>query len=455
MLACYAGSPSSRHLHQFSGHRRKNLAIPDVSSNCPNSRVVWKNHLLHSAMASAARQAGFVGEHPQCTDDLKPVSQRTYSDPLEYSYPAYAALQPSATTQVKHEFPENYSFFAFTPSELTPGSSSAPLGSNIPHIVTPVTHHSPSNNSYSCPPPPSHAQLPPLLPSRQENSPSTWFYPSAYGSNRSYRAENFYQQERNGAINYPQFGHRSSLTAVRFSEPYLSHPADHAHPVNDYYPSLDEVCRNDCRSNAPRILYPQAIYPYPPVSPYIRPAPQHAGGGLERPFLCEKCGARFNRNHDLKRHTRIHLEVKPFPCGWCDKAFSRKDALKRHLMVKACSGSKEVSVEESVRRAQQLRQRKSELSSHHTANVTTGPISECTRKTEPLKDVRAESEFDSAVSNPFPSLYSASTPSQVTEKSEASPSVHSGFPRYFERERICSVSDDSVSTNGSATTCSN
>jgi hypothetical protein len=46
-----------------------------------------------------------------------------------------------------------------------------------------------------------------------------------------------------------------------------------------------------------------------------------------------------------------------FPCGWCDKAFSRKDALKRHLMVKACSGSKEVSVEESVRRAEQVRQR--------------------------------------------------------------------------------------------------
>ena len=36
----------------------------------------------------------------------------------------------------------------------------------------------------------------------------------------------------------------------------------------------------------------------------------------------------FNRNHDLKRHKRIHLAVKPFPCNHCDKSFSRKDALK-------------------------------------------------------------------------------------------------------------------------------
>jgi len=51
----------------------------------------------------------------------------------------------------------------------------------------------------------------------------------------------------------------------------------------------------------------------------------------ERPFKCDQCPQSFNRNHDLKRHKRIHLAVKPFPCGHCDKSFSRKDALKVRL----------------------------------------------------------------------------------------------------------------------------
>ena len=45
-----------------------------------------------------------------------------------------------------------------------------------------------------------------------------------------------------------------------------------------------------------------------------------------------------NRNHDLKRHKRIHLQVKPFGCDKCGKTFSRKDALRRHWLVKGCRG---------------------------------------------------------------------------------------------------------------------
>ena len=58
---------------------------------------------------------------------------------------------------------------------------------------------------------------------------------------------------------------------------------------------------------------------------------QPAGPNSDRPFKCDQCPQSFNRNHDLKRHKRIHLAVKPFPCGHCDKSFSRKDALKVSL----------------------------------------------------------------------------------------------------------------------------
>ncbi|TAQ83581.1 hypothetical protein B7494_g8101 [Chlorociboria aeruginascens] len=67
------------------------------------------------------------------------------------------------------------------------------------------------------------------------------------------------------------------------------------------------------------------------------PGQQHQQN--DRPFKCDVCPQSFNRNHDLKRHKRIHLAVKPFPCGHCEKSFSRKDALKRHMLVKGCGKS--------------------------------------------------------------------------------------------------------------------
>jgi uncharacterized Zn-finger protein len=71
------------------------------------------------------------------------------------------------------------------------------------------------------------------------------------------------------------------------------------------------------------------LSPHHPHHLYVH----HAGGPSpqsERPFKCNECTQAFNRNHDLKRHQRIHLAIKPFGCDDCEKRFSRKDALKVH-----------------------------------------------------------------------------------------------------------------------------
>lgn len=73
----------------------------------------------------------------------------------------------------------------------------------------------------------------------------------------------------------------------------------------------------------------------------------------DRPFRCDACPQSFHRNHDLKRHKRIHLAVKPFPCPNCDKSFSRKDALK----VRLTDFPTVVSTHTNIRTAAQARQR--------------------------------------------------------------------------------------------------
>ncbi|KAJ5367913.1 uncharacterized protein N7496_007673 [Penicillium cataractarum] len=83
--------------------------------------------------------------------------------------------------------------------------------------------------------------------------------------------------------------------------------------------------------NSGHIANTQHLYGAHPAAHHGMPGPT-----ADRPFKCDQCPQSFNRNHDLKRHKRIHLAVKPFPCAHCDKSFSRKDALKRHILVKGC-----------------------------------------------------------------------------------------------------------------------
>ncbi|KDQ22235.1 hypothetical protein PLEOSDRAFT_1079678 [Pleurotus ostreatus PC15] len=67
-----------------------------------------------------------------------------------------------------------------------------------------------------------------------------------------------------------------------------------------------------------------------------------------RPFRCSHCPASFVRNHDLKRHTKLH-DRKGWKCTGCGKLFSRRDAIKRHKNnTRSKDGSGSICVDAEV-----------------------------------------------------------------------------------------------------------
>lgn len=138
----------------------------------------------------------------------------------------------------------------------------------------------------------------------------------------------------------------------------------------------------------------------------------------DRPFKCDICTQCFSRNHDLKRHRRIHSATKPFPCPHCDKCFSRKDALKvcllavlylltkltkenlpllqRHRYVKACSG------------------KKSNLGSESSSAIPTGEASTAAEEDEDDDDEQDAPESPSLL--PRKSIPSTHSQPQLTMK---------------------------------------
>ncbi|KAI0003907.1 hypothetical protein F4779DRAFT_634355 [Xylariaceae sp. FL0662B] len=125
--------------------------------------------------------------------------------------------------------------------------------------------------------------------------------------------------------------------------PPMQGPPQYTRSYNYHIPP--GVMSNIANPNGPMTLvagmHPMAPgYPSHPLGPHGIYAHGQPTQQQDRPFRCDICPQSFNRNHDLKRHKRIHLAVKPFPCEVCEKAFSRKDALKRHRLVKGCGSEK-------------------------------------------------------------------------------------------------------------------
>lgn len=115
-----------------------------------------------------------------------------------------------------------------------------------------------------------------------------------------------------------------------------------------------QIGQNPDSNSQPHTFPPNPAYPWPPSQPatistdigtavypcliagcrktfsrlYSLRAHQRVHA-MHRPYRCAACPASFARNHDLKRHIKLH-EKKGWQCGGCQKMFSRRDAIKRH-----------------------------------------------------------------------------------------------------------------------------
>lgn len=53
---------------------------------------------------------------------------------------------------------------------------------------------------------------------------------------------------------------------------------------------------------------------------------------VPKPHVCQICGSRFTRYHNLKQHIKLHSGVKPYECDICGKRFTRNYTLRLHKM---------------------------------------------------------------------------------------------------------------------------
>ena len=192
-------------------------------------------------------------------------------------------------------------------------------------------HQSSEQGHYQSYPP---TNLPPLQhnPMISQHGPS---YPASNSPNGSPYNNYFYGSPTAGSLTE----NNSTLPPPLQRPPLPSHLSHHQYQYQQpppSYPSSQPYVGGPSSGNWPRYTSPpMATDPALRQGPYARsPGIMRPGSGgmvvnnQDRPFKCDQCPQSFNRNHDLKRHKRIHLAVKPFPCPSCDKSFSRKDALK-------------------------------------------------------------------------------------------------------------------------------
>ncbi|ORX36863.1 hypothetical protein BD324DRAFT_608862 [Kockovaella imperatae] len=259
-------------------------------------------------------------------------SSSTAASPFAFAPP------PLPINSVSNSF-RSQMYLSDPPTGSYPKSMVQP--SSYPYSSAPMGFRSYSSESGAPPPHKTSSNSPASLAGRTPNmdiamgSPlnSSFSSPYAYGGGRQVSSQSPYAsnlslpspQPRPGAYPYMQAPDMPrSLTYPSYAQPYASPSAYHPSLSTPSLPTQSGLRHES--SGAGPIRQPMG-YSFANRLPLV-----------DKPFKCDECVQSFNRNHDLKRHKRIHLAVKPFGCEKCGKTFSRKDALRRHWLVKGCRG---------------------------------------------------------------------------------------------------------------------